>query len=108
MAAYENSVFRTNIGEDRTITVTPTVTGSVSGWTMLFTATPIDGSASAITKTTASGISYVSGTGVTTVTILAADTSSRTPTVFEWTLRRTDSGYNTVLGKGLWHLDQAT
>lgn len=107
MAAYENTTFRTNVGEDRTLTITPTVSGSVSGWTLTFTATPIDGSASAITKTTGSGLTSVSGTGVTTVTISASDTSSRQPCVFEWTLRRTDSGNNTVVGKGLWHLDYA-
>ena len=90
---------------------------SVSGWAVSFTVKQKVGLNTVISKTVGSGVALTDTTrGVITVTLSASDTSALEISdnlsegeSYHYDLKRTDSGYKTVLAKGAFVLDrQAT
>lgn len=69
----------------------------ITGWTISFKMAATQSGASVLTKTSAI---TTAASGITTVSVAAADTSTLGGTYF-YTLSRTDSGSNQVLAYGL-------
>lgn len=86
----------------------------ISGWTLAFRVRDSLGGTSVIYKTTAGGIAIdEAGQGTISISLARADTSSLTPSKdlaagkgYVWEIRRTDSGYETVLARGQLILEQ--
>lgn len=74
---------------------------NITGWSLSFTVRPAGGIA-LIAKTVGNGIALTTpASGIATVTLAAADTSSLPAVYYSFSLARTDSGQDAELTSGL-------
>ena len=88
------------IGED--LTFTDTITGvNITGWAISFKLEPLAGGTDLFTKTVGNGITLTTPvSGIMTIAIAAANTSSLEPGRYRYEIARTDAGAATVLTYG--------
>src|SRR5687767_7187275 len=100
--------------QDLTIRASMVPPRDLTGWALKFEVKDALGGASALSKTTASGITISdAGKGIITITLAKADTSGLTVSAslaagkgYVWEIRRTDAGSTTVLARGQLILEQ--
>jgi hypothetical protein len=88
-------------GEDITLNFEVTPPQDISTWAMTFTVRSAPGGTTQFTKTVGGGITITDGgRGRYKVQINAADTSGLAVGDYEWSVKRTDTGFVTVLAHG--------
>ncbi len=94
--------FSLSVGEDYASTLSMTPAKDITGWTVEFRATGMKGQNTIVKdNATRGGVTITTPTtGVLTLNLSRADTVGTVPDVYQWSVRRIDSGYNTVLGTG--------
>ena len=100
--------------QDLTIKATMSPPRDITGWSIRFEVRDALGGTSALSKTTASGITISDGgKGMLSIALAKADTSSLTVSAslaagkgYVWEVRRTDAGSTAVLARGQLILEQ--